>query len=233
MIKYRQCRYFLLWLGLGFCLMTSCTLLNQRPVAVIDVSPKSGFAPLEVSMSGESSYDPDGIIVRYSWDFGDGTIAEGIEAQHIFCSTANYKVTLCVADDDGATGTAEAVVTVARLDVTGTWTGAIIEDEPTVGPFGLSLELYQQRAPTGEELLFGWVEWSWAQAYNVRVPITDGKVQGPMLEVTGEGLYSSDPEHGPFAWHTIHLRGYCDGTSIEGTGSFQGVTTFRWTAWKG
>ncbi len=46
-------------------------LFNKPPVAVIEASPTNGFAPLEVTFDGSGSYDPDGRVVAFYWDFGD------------------------------------------------------------------------------------------------------------------------------------------------------------------
>jgi hypothetical protein len=44
---------------------------NQPPTASASANPTSGPAPLEVSFTASAS-DPDGWIVSYAWDFGDG-----------------------------------------------------------------------------------------------------------------------------------------------------------------
>jgi len=54
------------------------------------------------------SYDPDGTIVSYFWDFGDGTNATGVTTSHSYSAIGNYTVTLTVTDDDGATDSANA-----------------------------------------------------------------------------------------------------------------------------
>ncbi len=80
---------------------------NEPPRAVID-SPEdmSSFqVGEEVHFSASSSSDPDGTIVSYAWDFGDGNTTEGDapEAVHAYATPGLYKVTLTVEDDDGAT----------------------------------------------------------------------------------------------------------------------------------
>lgn len=65
-----------------------------------------------VFFDGSGSYDPDGSIVSYHWNFGDGTSGSGVTTSHMY-STANvYTVTLTVTDNDGLTGTDTAVITV-------------------------------------------------------------------------------------------------------------------------
>jgi C1A family cysteine protease len=75
---------------------------NSAPVAVISAAPTSGYIPLEVTFSGSDSYDSDGIIVAYEWDFGDGTNATGMTVQHTFLTVGTYYATLMVRDDKGA-----------------------------------------------------------------------------------------------------------------------------------
>ncbi|MFO7618401.1 MAG: PKD domain-containing protein [Thermoplasmata archaeon] len=48
------------------------------------------------------SYDIDGCIVSYGWDFGDGSIAQGIAVEHTYSVAGTYEVMLTVTDDDGA-----------------------------------------------------------------------------------------------------------------------------------
>jgi len=48
------------------------------------------------------SYDIDGEIASYVWDFGDNTTSEGILTEHTYSAPGLYTVTLTVTDDDGA-----------------------------------------------------------------------------------------------------------------------------------
>ena len=59
-----------------------------------------------ITFDAEASYDPDGEIVRYDWDFGDGTTAHGPVVSHHFTEPGTYRVCLTVWDDDGAKGRA-------------------------------------------------------------------------------------------------------------------------------
>jgi len=54
-----------------------------------------------VTFDGRRSRDPDGRIVRYEWDFGDGTRAYGRVVSHQFEEPGTYRVCLTVWDDDG------------------------------------------------------------------------------------------------------------------------------------
>jgi PKD repeat protein len=48
--------------------------------------------------------DPDGEIVGYQWDFGDGSTGSGVTTQHTYNQPGSYPVTLTVTDDAGASG---------------------------------------------------------------------------------------------------------------------------------
>ena len=58
-----------------------------------------------------SSYDIDGEIVSYEWNFGDGAIIAGELVQHTFAEAGTYEVTLTVMDDDGAIATVTKEIT--------------------------------------------------------------------------------------------------------------------------
>ncbi|MBI2148313.1 PKD domain-containing protein [Candidatus Woesearchaeota archaeon] len=79
-------------------------VLNQAPVAVIDASSIEAFLGFPIRLSGSRSFDPDGNIVNYEWNFDDGTIADGEFIEHTFFNPGIYNVVLTVTDDKGATG---------------------------------------------------------------------------------------------------------------------------------
>ncbi|MCP4878510.1 MAG: PKD domain-containing protein, partial [Gammaproteobacteria bacterium] len=63
----------------------------------------SGVVGAEVSFDGAGSNDPDGTIVAYIWDFGDGNSGTGPTASHTYSTAGKYNVTLMVIDDAGTT----------------------------------------------------------------------------------------------------------------------------------
>ncbi len=101
--------------------VAGCSILNSPPVARIAAVPLSGSSPLSVSFDAGGSYDPDGSIMAYRWDFGDGTTGSGVTTDHTFisASTRIYTVVLTVTDDDGATSSCEQ-----SIEVIGTGGGA-------------------------------------------------------------------------------------------------------------
>ncbi len=67
-----------------------------------------------IMLDGGGSEDPDGDIVSYEWDFGDGWTGTGVTPSHVYASTGTYTVTLTVTDDGGLTGGASTTVTVSK-----------------------------------------------------------------------------------------------------------------------
>ncbi|NLA37361.1 MAG: PKD domain-containing protein, partial [Actinobacteria bacterium] len=85
---------------------------NDAPNAVIAASGTSGNAPYTLNVDGSASSDPDGSIVGYAWDFGNGQTATGATASVTYPNQGSYTVTLTVTDDKGATGTTTRQITV-------------------------------------------------------------------------------------------------------------------------
>ncbi len=95
------------------------------PTAVIEATPSSGVAPLEVSFVGRNSIDDFG-IVSYLWDFGDETSSAAVDPVHVFTEPGEYSVTLTVTDADGLSDT--ATVTIFVDDTEGGMRGIILEN---------------------------------------------------------------------------------------------------------
>ena len=54
-----------------------------------------------VDFDGSFSNDRDGAIIRYDWNFGDGSIAEGVKTTHAYSDPGRYAVSLTITDDSG------------------------------------------------------------------------------------------------------------------------------------
>ncbi len=81
---------------------------NLAPTAAFT----SGSTGLTAGVDGTSSSDPDGAVVSWAWNFGDGGTATGATASHAYATGGTYTVSLTVTDDDGATSTVSHPVTV-------------------------------------------------------------------------------------------------------------------------
>ncbi|HEC88681.1 MAG TPA: PKD domain-containing protein [Thermoplasmata archaeon] len=75
------------------------TVLNVPPVA--DAGEDFISNSSQVIFNGSASYDSDGFIVDYAWNFGDGGVAYGSIVAHIYINDGIYNVMLNVVDDDG------------------------------------------------------------------------------------------------------------------------------------
>jgi PKD repeat protein len=83
---------------------TGYILLNEPPQADGN-GPYNGIVGEIISFIGSNSIDPDGEIVRYLWDFGDGTTEIIENPEHIYEFTGTYTVELLVEDNEGLTNT--------------------------------------------------------------------------------------------------------------------------------
>lgn len=54
-----------------------------------------------VTFDASASYDPDGTIVSYEWDFGDGAAGTGMVTTHSYAEEGDYIVALQVTDNEG------------------------------------------------------------------------------------------------------------------------------------
>ena len=56
-----------------------------------------------IQFNGSASSDPDGDVLTYAWDFGDGQSGSGATPTHAYALINNYLATLTVTDDGGPT----------------------------------------------------------------------------------------------------------------------------------
>lgn len=85
------------------------------PTAVVWAQPAEGLVPLTVYFDGSASYDADGTIVAWAWDFdGDGTVDDdsGPVVSHAYARSGPYTARLTVTDNEGKVSSATAAVVV-------------------------------------------------------------------------------------------------------------------------
>jgi microbial collagenase len=107
-------------------LLPACEELpNVPPSAAFIYSPVSPIVAgsTGVVFNASGSFDSDGRIVSYVWDFGDGTPSQSVDGpatSHVFpdrpptCIQIVYAVLLTVNDDKGDRGTASQNVSVTE-----------------------------------------------------------------------------------------------------------------------
>ncbi|PAD76617.1 S8 family serine peptidase [Paenibacillus campinasensis] len=84
---------------------------NLEPVALIN-APSTARRNQNINFDARSSYDQDGRIVSYHWNFGDGSTAAKAQVKHKYKSAGTYTVRLTVTDDKGAQSSAVHTVIV-------------------------------------------------------------------------------------------------------------------------
>jgi DNA/RNA endonuclease G (NUC1) len=87
---------------------------TQPPIAGIS-GPGALSEGDAATFSAAASADPNGNIVSYLWDFGDGTTGSGVSVEHTFAQDGTHVVSLLITDNDGFTDTATFTVQVANV----------------------------------------------------------------------------------------------------------------------
>jgi len=85
---------------------------NTQPPVASAGGPYAGAANIVLNFTGAASRDPDGSVVSYLWNFGDGNTASGVTAAHSYATAGTYTVQLTVTDNDGLTDTASTTAQV-------------------------------------------------------------------------------------------------------------------------
>lgn len=105
---------------------------NQAPVADIQADFVEGYSPLTVTFDASMSYDLDGSIVKFEWDWeGDGIFDDDSGTtsvrQHIYSARGIHNCIVRVTDDLGAADEASIIIDVYH------WESLIVDDTYNVG----------------------------------------------------------------------------------------------------
>jgi PKD repeat protein len=85
----------------------SVNIGNANPAAKFEHS----CIALVCTFNGTESFDVDGTISGYRWEFGDGNVSEaGATVTHTYAAAGSYSASLTVTDNDGATGAQSRIV---------------------------------------------------------------------------------------------------------------------------
>ena len=161
---------------------------NLPPVPAIVASPLSGSAPLTVNLNGGNSSDPDGSIVTYAWDFGNGQTGTGALASATYNTPGTYVVRLTVTDNRGASRSTTTNVVAGSANARPV---ALLTAVPTSGPAPLlvSVSAAGSNDPDGSITKYAWdfgngdtavgaqsqVTYTAAGTYTITLTVTDNK----------------------------------------------------------
>jgi len=124
----------------------------DAPIAIFTATPEFGKPPLDVVFKAGGSYDPDGTIVKFEWNFGDGTTATGIQVSHRYTKKGAYIATLKVKDNDGLTGVEQINILVSDPPA------AVFTMTPQrgVAPVTVQFDASASNDPDGSIVLYSW-----------------------------------------------------------------------------
>jgi PKD repeat protein len=88
----------------------------QLPIASFTYTPENPVVDEIITFNASGSYDPDGIITKYEWNFGNGDIIDTTEPiiTHSYALAGDYTVNLMVTNDDGATDIDSTTLTIEK-----------------------------------------------------------------------------------------------------------------------
>ena len=94
-------------------------VVNTPPIANCRFSNDAPIPGESILFDASSSFDPDGELVDFIWDFGEGTTQRGTRLSHSYDQLGLYEVTLIVVDNAGASSTISHTMTVHTQSVSG------------------------------------------------------------------------------------------------------------------
>ena len=92
---------------------------NQPPTASFTHTPENPVINQPITFNASASYDPDGNIMNYTWNFGDSNTTTTTDPviTHFYSEAGSYEVTLTVTDNDGLTSSTNRIVMVGCGDL--------------------------------------------------------------------------------------------------------------------
>lgn len=87
---------------------------TKKPFSIAN-GPYNGVIGVDITFNGSNSFDLDGNMSSYLWNFGDGAKGSGAIVNHKYSSNGVYKVSLTVTDNNGFTNTKNTSATIIPL----------------------------------------------------------------------------------------------------------------------
>jgi PKD repeat protein len=99
--------------GINDSITKQVNVSNVAPIAEYTYSPSSPTTNTIISFT-DLSYDLDGIIINWTWDFFDGNISYNQNPTHQYTNTGDYNVSLTIKDDDESTDIIHKIINVSK-----------------------------------------------------------------------------------------------------------------------
>jgi serine protease len=202
------------------------TPVNNPPTAQMTITPAIAQVNEDIVFDALGSTDPDGDIISYSWEFGDGsTPGEGNVVVHAYSSTGTYSVILTVTDNDGATDTTTGTVSITEVPVS---QEIAVTVDVTTEPRNVGKNLFVNgKAITtvtsdGEEVSGAVVSGHWSGATSDIDTATTGE-DGTAIVVSDSVKYKSGTLTFTFTVDSVTVNGVQydgDDVDVSGTSSY-------------
>src|SRR2546426_2660453 len=130
-------------------------VVHASPDASFTTSPSSPVVGATVTFNASASRDPDGEIVTYAWDFGDGSFGTEVQVSHAYGRKGTFRVELTVVDNLGISNRTAQTITV------GDRAPQITSSTPGLGPLTVGAGATQTFTviawdPDGDALSYTW-----------------------------------------------------------------------------
>jgi len=130
--------------------ITDAQAANKPPVAAFTHSMSGDI----VTFNAAGSYDQDGSITKYTWNFGDGNFGEGVLVSHQYSSLTSIPVTLTVVDDKNGASITQQTIAASEAKWLGatagksTWSLIFVDSQETTGENGAATNAFDNNPST-------------------------------------------------------------------------------------
>jgi PKD repeat protein len=188
---------------------------------------------LTCNFSAGASWARDG-IAGYGWDFGDGTSASGVNAQHTYAAKGTYKVTLTVTDTGGRSATSTQTVSITELPPTASFTftcaGLTCTFDASASTDDGTIQSYEWDFGDGDRATGSSAQNRYAQSgsYGVRLRVFDDKglEDSTWQAVNVVGVSTNAPPTAAFAYSCVGLT--CRFDASGSSDSDGRIVAYQW-----
>jgi PKD repeat protein len=169
---------------------------SQPPTCAITHQPVVPWINHDVTFNA-NGFDPDGIILSWSWTFGDGATGSGNPVTHRYAAYGSYGISCQVVDNSGAAGTCELTLEIANALPVCQWTAATSTPAYSEVPFDASAS----HDPDGVIVSYLW-DFGDGGSVTEGLIVNPGFEDGdPGLPVVGWTAYPlEEPDYGQSRW---------------------------------